>query len=192
MMLKAAMKPKRIHWIIGGAVFLIAGSVLAWFTIGPGRTPKLAPERLTPLASELEGIQGVYLYYGVPGTDSLAAEYRDVVVKDRPADRVRAIYRELISGPSGTLNSPFPDGLELLNAYYTARGSLYLDWNRALVAGFRGGSGRERQILASMVLTAGDNLADVNEVAILVEGNPVETIGGHYEIMTPLRVSEWR
>ena len=186
------MKPTQHQtWgLIGGGAFLVA--VVLWFTVGPGRGPKLAQERLTPLASELEGIRGVYLYFGVPGADDVAAEYRDVVVKDREADRVRAIYRELLSGSTGTYESPFPDGAELLNAYYTSRGTLYLDWNQALVKEFQAGSGRERQLLASIVLTAADNLPNVSDVAILVEGNPVETIGGHYDVMTPLRVADWR
>jgi len=182
--------PQQLALSIGGAVVVVA--IALWFTIGPGRGSKLAPERLTPLASELEGIRGVYLYFGVPGSDDVAAEYRDVVVKDREADRVRAIYRELLSGSTGSYESPFPDGVELLNAYYTSRGSLYLDWNQALVKEFQGGSGRERQLLASIVLTAADNLPDVTEVVILVEGNPVETIGGHFDVMTPLAVAEWR
>jgi spore germination protein GerM len=122
----------------------------------------------------------------------VAAEYRDVVVKDRAADRVRAIYRELLDGSTGGLDSPIPAGVELLNAYYTSRGVLYLDWNKAIVQEFRGGSGRERKVLASIVLTAADNLPDVTEVAILVEGNPAESIGGHYDLMAPLAVAEWR
>lgn len=186
------MKLGRIQWIGLGVAGVVAVGVLAWFTIGPGRQSKLIPERLMPLASELEGVRGVYLYFAVPGSDSLAAEYRDVVVKDRPADRVRAIYRELLAGPSGNGESPLPEGVELLNAYYTSKGSLYLNWNRALVQGFHGGSGKERQLLASIVLTAADNLPDVTEVSILVEGNPVETVGGHYDVVAPLRVAEWR
>ncbi len=186
------MKLERLHWIGIGSVGAVGLIVWAWFSIGPGRSHRLAPERLTPLASELEGIRGVYLYFGIPGSDNLAAEYRDVVVKDRTADRVRAIYRELVAGSTGHYESPFPDGVELLNAYYTSRGTLYLDWNRALVQRFQGGSGRERQILASVILTATDNLPDVTHVAILVEGNPVETIGGHYDVTVPINVAEWR
>ena len=186
------MKIKPVQWIIIGAVAAVVLTVWAWYAIGPGRSTKIAPERLTPLASELEGIRGVYLYYGVSGTDSLAAEYRDVVVKDRPADQVRAIYRELIAGPTSGYESPFPQGAELLNAYYTSRGALYLDWNRTLAQAFRGGSGRERQLLGSIVLTAAANLPDVKQVSILIEGNPVETVGGHYDVMTPLQVVEWQ
>jgi sporulation and spore germination protein len=184
------LTPRQIQIAAAAAGVIVI--VALWFTIGPGRGPKLSTERLTPLASELEGIRGVYLYFGVPGSDDLAAEYRDVVVKDREADRVRAIYRELLSGSTGSYESPFPDGVELLNAYYTSRGNLYLDWNQALVKEFQGGSGRERQLLASIVLTAADNLPDVSEVTILVEGNPVGTIGGHFDVMMPLGVDEWR
>lgn len=186
------MRLTPLHWVGIAFAALLVGGITFWFSYGPGRAPRHAPLRLTPLASELEGIRGVTLYFGVPGSDSLTAESRDVVVKDRAADRVRAIYRELLAGPTGGYDSPFPPGVELLSAYYTSRGTLYLDWNRALVQGFRGGSERERQILASIVLTAADNLPEVKEVTILVEGNPVETIGGHYAVLTPLSVGEWR
>jgi spore germination protein GerM len=186
------MKLTTLHWLAIATVAIVIGGIAFWLNYGAVRNSKLAAERLTPLASELEGIRGVYLYFGVPGSDSVSAEYRDVVVKDRAADRVRAIYRELLSGSTAGLESPIPQGVELLNAYYTSRGTLYLDWSKEMVQDFRGGSGRERQILSSIVLTAADNLPDVTDVAILVEGNPVETIGGHYDLTTPLNVSEWR
>jgi spore germination protein GerM len=186
------MKLTRTHIIAIAAVVVLGGAIWAWFALGPGRAPRLAPERLTPLASELEGIRGVYLYYGAPSSDSLASEYRDVVVKDRPEDQVRAIYRELIAGPTEPNELLLPAGAEVINAYYTPRGTLYLNWNRALTQGFRGGSGRERQLISSIVLTAADNLPDVSQVALLVEGAPIETIGGHYEVLTPLVVGEWR
>lgn len=186
------MKLRPAHWIAIAAVVVVGAGVWAWFTFGPGRTPKLAPERIAPLASELEGIRGVYLYFGRAGSDDLVSEYRDVVVKDRPEDQVRAIYRELVAGPTEPNEALLPDGSELINAYYTPRGTLYLNWSRALVSGFRGGSGRERQLISSIVLTAADNLPDVTQVSLLVEGAPVETIGGHYEVQTPLTVAEWR
>jgi len=186
------MKLTRTQWIAGAAVVVAGAGIWAWFTFGPGRSPKLAPERLTPLASELEGIRGVYLYFGAAGSDSLSSEYRDVVVKDRPEDQVRAIYRELVAGPTNSNDTLLPEGSELINAYYTPRGTLYLNWNRTLVTGFRGGAGRERQLISSIVLTAADNLPDVTQVSLLVEGAPIETIGGHYEIQTPLTVAEWR
>lgn len=151
-----------------------------------GETP-----RLLPLAAELEGIKGAYLYYGVAGADSLVAEYRDVVVKDRPADQVRAIYRELLAGPTKPHVALFPDGTDLLEAYWTDKGTLYLDWNKSLTQGFRGGSARERSLIASIVRTAGDNLPGVDRVMILVEGQPVETIGGHFDVLSPLNVRDW-
>ena len=180
------------RWVVTAlsAILIVGG----FFWLGRGRQNRSSsqPSRLLPLASELEGIRGVYLYFGIPGADSLAAEYRDVVVKDRPADQVRAIYRELVAGPSENHVALFPEGTELVNAYLTPRGTLYLDWNRTLVQGFRGGSGRERLLLGSIVRTAAENLPEVEQVAILVDGNPIETIGGHYDVLAPLAVSEWR
>jgi len=174
----------------------IAGSVLVvggFFWIARVRThnENLGP-RVVPLAAELEGIKGAYLYFGVPGADTLVSEYRDVVVKDRPADQVRAIYRELLAGPSKGHIALFPDGTELLEAYWTDKGTLYLDWNKALTQGFRGGTARERSLLASIVRTAGENLPGVERVMILVEGEPAETIGGHFDVLSPLSIRDWR
>jgi spore germination protein GerM len=183
----------RRHWVIAGVagVVLVAGVTLL-IVNGPWRRSSLGTSRYSPVASELEGVRGVFLYYGLPNSDSLVAEYRDVVVKDRPIDQVRAIFRELIAGPSGNRVTPFPEGTELLNTYWTPRGTLYLDWNRAFTAGFRGGCGKERQLLGSIVRTAADNLPQVQRVAILVEGSPVETIGGHYDTLQPLKAEDWR
>lgn len=182
----------RRRWILIGIPLLLLVGLAVWWLTGPGRRGSGRLSRYSPVAAELEGVRGVFLYYGLPGSDSLVAEYRDVVVKDRPIDQVRAIYRELIAGPTGSRVTAFPEGTELLNTYWTARGTLYLDWNRTLVAGFRGGSGKERQLLTSIVRTAADNLPQVQRVAILVEGSPVETIGGHYDTFQPLAVADWR
>ena len=173
---------------VGGSIVLLGG----FFWIAHVRTNTNIGPRLVPLASELEGIRGAYLYYGVPGADSLVSEYRDVVVKDQPADQVRAIYRELLAGPSKGHTALFPEGTELLEAYWTDRGTLYLDWNRALTSGLRAGSGRERSLIASIVRTAGDNLPGVERVMLLVEGEPAETIGGHFDVLSPLQVRDWR
>lgn len=182
----------RRRWIAVGAGLAIATAFWFYYQHGPGRAGRVAPSRFVPLAAELEGIRGVSLFYGVSGSDSLGEEHRDVVVKDRAADQVRAIYRELVAGPGENHVALFPEGTELMNAYLTPRGTLYLDWNRTLTVGFRGGSGRERLLISSIVRTAAANFPEVEEVAILVEGAPVETIGGHYDVLAPLAVSEWR
>jgi hypothetical protein len=188
----AAPGSRRRRWILLGVPLLVVLAIVLWWFTGPGKPGSSRLSRFSPVAAELEGVRGVFLYYGTPGSDSVVAEYRDVVVKDHPVDQVRAIYRELIAGPTGSRVTAFPDGAELLNTYWTVRGTLYLDWNRTLISGFRGGSGKERQLLASIVRTAADNLPQVHRVAILVEGSPVETIGGHYDTLQPLDVADWR
>lgn len=182
----------RRRYLLGSIALVVIAGIWLWWAYGPWRKREAAPGRLMPLAAELEGVRGAYLYYGVAGTDTLRAEYRDVVVKDQPTDRIRAIFRELLTGPGPGLVNPFPDGVELLNTYMSRQGTLYLDWNSALVSGFRGGSGRERMLLSCIVWTAADNLPEVKRVGILIDGEPIETIGGHYDVLEPLAVGEWR
>jgi hypothetical protein len=188
----AGVRRVRKRWVVTVAVVVAGIALWLWIGRGPGRGGSVRPERFVPLAAELEGIRGVRLYYGIAGSDSLGEEFRDVVVKDRPADQVRAVYRELVAGPTGKGVALFPEGTELLNAYLTPRGTLYLDWNRNMVQGFRGGSGRERLLLASIVRTAVENFPEVTRVTLLVDGAPVETIGGHYDVLAPLAVAEWQ
>lgn len=179
------------RYVVAGIALIALFVVFLVTTQRRARTP-LGAGRLLPLAADLEGTRGVYLFFAAPGADSLVSEYRDVVVKDRPADQVRAVYRELLAGPMGRLAPLFPEGTELLSAYLTERGTLYLDWNRALVSGFRGGSGRERLLLSSIVRTAHENFPDVEQVSVLVEGDPVETVGGHFDTLLPLNARDWR
>jgi spore germination protein GerM len=180
------------RYVVAGVLALVLFAALLISTQRNRLRGPLGTGRLLPLAADLEGTRGVYLFFAAPGADSLVSEYRDVVVKDRPADQVRAVYRELLAGPMGKLVPLFPDGTELLSAYLTERGTLYLDWNRALVSGFRGGTGRERLLLSSIVRTAHENFPDVERVAVLVEGDPVESVGGHFDAMLPLNVRDWR
>ncbi len=179
------------RWAIGvaGSVLIVGG--FFWIARVRTRDGNTSPH-IVPLAAELEGVKGAYLYFGVPGVDTLVAEYRDVVVKDRPADQVRAIYRELLAGPSKGHTALFPDGTELLEAYWTDKGTLYLDWSKTLTQGFRGGSAREHALIASIVRTAGENLPGVERVMLLVEGEPAQTIGGHFDVLSPLSVRDWR
>ena len=48
------MKLTPQQWTLSIAGAVVVAAVALWFTIGPGRGSTLAPERLTPLASELE------------------------------------------------------------------------------------------------------------------------------------------
>jgi len=183
---------KHRPWVLAGVGTAVIVGGFLWIAGSRQRSANIPPSRLVPLAAELEGIRGVYLYFGAKGADSLVAEYRDVVVKDRPADQVRAIYRELLAGSAKGNVGLLPEGTELLETYWTERGALYLDWSRSLVSEFRGGTERERQLISSIVRTAGDNLPGVERVVILVEGSPIETIGGHFDTLSPLDVRDWR
>ena len=66
----------RRFWILIAAFAIVVIGGAVWLAKGPWRGSPLAPSRYSPLAAELEGVRGVYLYYGLPGSDSLVAEYR--------------------------------------------------------------------------------------------------------------------
>ncbi|MCS7208095.1 MAG: GerMN domain-containing protein [Fimbriimonadales bacterium] len=80
----------------------------------------------------------------------------------------------------------FPSGTRLLSA--TAQGStLQLNFSRELVENFAGGSAFEAPLINAITRTAG-SFPDIERVQILVEGKPVETLGGHIDISQALPV----
>jgi hypothetical protein len=42
------------------------------------------------------------------------------------------------------------------------------------------------------VKSAVENIPEVQRVTLLVEGNPIETIGGHFDTLQPLEAEDWR
>jgi spore germination protein GerM len=70
--------------------------------------------------------------------------------------------------------------------------TLYLDFTPALVTRHPGGSTAEYATLASLVRTLGADFPEVTRVQLLVDGEPVETLAGHYDTSQPIEIGSWR
>ena len=77
-----------------------------------------------------------------------------------------------------------PDKLHLRNAFLLPEGQAVLDL--AMDSGLAFGSDEEMTIVASLVDTVLQNVADTTRVRILVNGEPAETLGGHVDLTRPL------
>jgi spore germination protein GerM len=82
------------------------------------------------------------------------------------------------------LVAPLPEKIQLRNAFLLPRGVAVLDL--AVDSGLSFGSSEEISIVASLVDTTLQNVADTNRVRILVNGEPAETLGGHVDLTHPL------
>ncbi len=98
----------------------------------------------------------------------------------------RASLQELIEGdvPAGC-ERPLPPGAKLLGIT-VADGLASADFSQELVSGFRGGSDNEGVTVFAIVNTL-TSLPTVDRVRILVQGEPITTIGGHLDLTVPLK-----
>ena len=77
-----------------------------------------------------------------------------------------------------------PPKIQLRNAFLLSEGLVVLDL--AVDAGLAFGSEEELTIVAALVDTVLQNVADTSRVRILVNGEPAETLGGHVDLTRPL------
>jgi len=97
----------------------------------------------------------------------------------------RSSLEELLRGevPRGC-DRPLPPGTRLLDIA-VGDGLATVDFSRELQAEFRGGSDNEQVTVYSIVNTL-TSLPTIDRVQVLVEGRPINTLGGHQDISGPL------
>ncbi len=122
-----------------------------------------------------------------PGTEDgrLHSEERDIPKPSGAGAYLKALFAELKRGPQrpGLLPS-LPQRIQLRNAFLLPQGLVMVDL--AVDSGLSFGSEEELSIVASLVDTILQNVADTNRVGILVNGEPAETLGGHVDLTRPL------
>ncbi len=143
-------------------------------------TPGVPAARTTPA----ETVR-LTLFFPRQEDSRLQAEERDIAKPAGPGAALRAIFGELQKGPTRTgLIAALPDRIHLRNAFLLPEGEAVLDL--AVDAGLSFGSQEELSIVASLVDTTLQNVADTSRVRILVNGEPAETLGGHVDLTRPL------
>ena len=91
------------------------------------------------------------------------------------------------NGEKGEAGKLIPQGTKLLVPITGAKGIATLDLSKEFVDNFSGGSTQESLVLNSIAHTLVDNSGGkVQKVQILVEGNTVESLGGHFELTDPI------
>jgi spore germination protein GerM len=81
----------------------------------------------------------------------------------------------------------FPEGVRLLSAT-VQNGALQLNFSPELTQNFAGGSDDEAALVNAITSTAG-SFPNIERVQILVDGKPIESLGGHIDLSHALPVS---
>ncbi len=143
-------------------------------TVPPGATPAPAVETIR-----------VTLFFPDQNGQFLHPEERDIPKPPGGAAFLRALFDALQKGPQREgLIAAVPDKMHLRNAFLLPEGQAVLDL--AVDSGLAFGSDEELAIVASLVDTTLQNVAETSRVRILVNGEPAETLGGHVDLTRPL------
>jgi len=102
-------------------------------------------------------------------------------------DDVLASAMELLINPPiyiQKVSSPLPKGSRLLSAEVKGD-TAYINFSKELRDNFAGGSTNEMLVIYGIVNTA-CSLRGINRVQILIEGQAIDSLGGHLDISRPL------
>lgn len=171
--------------IVALAVVVIAVAVF-WLVRGRLGAPP-APEDIL----ETERVRTVTLYYGSADGSSLVPEVRMIPSQDKTVDNLRNLVEALVGGPREGGVGTIPASVRLRGVFIHEKTAV-IDFSSELVDDFNGGSTAEYILISSLVQTVCGNLPQVEAVRILVEGEEIETLGGHISVAGPLRPQEWR
>ena len=142
-------------------------------------------------AGQVETVREVTLYFGSSDGGSLVAEHRQISSSRDVLENLRRVIEALVAGPEGDGVAPLPASARLRGVFIHDR-TAFIDFSQDIVKDFAGGTTAEYVLISSLVQTACANFSEVDAVRILVEGEEVNTIGGHLLISRPLKAQEWR
>lgn len=142
-------------------------------------------------AGKVETIREVTLYFGSIDGGSLVAEHRQISSTRNVLENLRRVIEALVGGPEGDGVASLPASARLRGVFIHDR-TAFIDFSQEIVDDFAGGTTAEYVLISSLVQTACGNFPEVDAVRILVEGEEVNTIGGHLLMSRPLKVQEWR
>jgi hypothetical protein len=171
--------------VLGAAVILAAW----WWLAGrrddaPAPAPRTAVARAGPLEVTL-----VELYF--PGAGGLLhAERRRMEAGEDPADRVRAVVREVLAGPrTEGLLPTLPEGIGPGLVQLSGTGTAYVDLMTP-EGGAPPAMGSRGELLAaySLVDSILVNVPEARAVVLLWNGRQPETFAGHIDTTRPLTV----
>ena len=141
----------------------------------------------TLAAQNKVAMRQVRLYYESPQM-LLRAETRNIALPESDTAAVPIVVRELMKGPSSPATARlFPADTVVRAAYLLPGGTVIVDLGGpTLSQGWGAGTHTELMAMTSVVHTLTASFAEVRRVRFLVNGTPVDTLGGHVSLSRSL------
>lgn len=189
--LQGGRRGKILFW----ALLLVLLGIASWVLFWPhgGLQPRSGGE-ITERDETLSGDHAIVLYFADPNAQNLVTERREVPFKESLEENVEVALRALLLGPAQSSHvAVLPRAARLEQTYYTeVDRTLYLDFNGALVSEHPGGSAAEHLTLSALVRTVGANFPEVARVQLLVDGQAIDTLAGHFDTSKPIEIADWQ
>lgn len=152
-------------------------------TTDPASSNKNNPKPPVNNSTQTVEMMDIRVYYPNSDATRLVAEKKKV--KTTAATKYRAVVEALLEGPSDSkLTKIFPKDAKVLGVTVsgdTAR----VDFNRAILDNFNGGSTGEEMLVGSVVNTLTE-FPEIKKVQFVVEGRRIDSIKGHMDTSKPL------
>jgi len=140
--------------------------------------------RLIAAEQSHEGKVAIRVFFPSPG--GLVPEERWVVPSEIQTRMVESAVLEYLKGPSEATTSFIPEGTRLLGLYRGSDGIIYMDLSHEFRSNFQGDAYGEFLLLRGLYESVMSNAEDVSGLKILIEGQEVDTIGGHISLQGTL------
>jgi len=177
----------RVTWI--GLLVIAAATLVVAIVFVNLRQPDSVHYQLD-LAGRGTALRPVVVYFVSADSAALAPGRREVLAEESRQDLARELVGFLTQSSPG-LEAPLPPGTELVHYFEDGQGTAVLDFNGRFTAVEGNGILEERLKLSAFVRTLGENLPNIREVRVLVDGRPLTTWGEHLEPGSRLEVASW-
>ncbi|MBE0425121.1 MAG: GerMN domain-containing protein [Nitrospirae bacterium] len=125
------------------------------------------------------------IYY--PVYDHLQFEERRILKRSVQIAIAEAAVEEYLKGPAGITSQIIPKETKLLDLYKGVDKILYIDLSEEFRRNFQGDVLAEFLLLKGLYESIISNVEDVQDVKVIIEGREIETHGGHFYLLYPLK-----
>jgi len=177
--------------VLAVVVAIAAGSAL--FLAGRSRD-SIQPDGRDGSTAPIAGTRSATLYFSDRDGRGLVPEERELPEPDDFEARVEGVLGALVAGPRvGDALPVLPESARLLRVFFDSdTGTLYADFDAALVRDHPGGSTAEWKTWSAMVRTLRANFSEVRRLQLLIQGEPIETLAGHFDASRPVDLDTWQ
>jgi len=177
---------KNRHFIYIIVTVLALGVLLFWYAGRPKpvKSVKVMPTQPAEVDESAVVPRDVALYFAADNGEYLVSETRQIGCRG-DEECVLAVIKALVAGSQQDGMPVLPAKAQALNVTLE-EGTAILDFSPELVSGHPGGSQSELLTVYALANSVAVNFPHIRQVAIRINGQPVDTLKGHVDLRRPL------